>query len=309
MVKGESVTAEMPRAPHWVNRAADLRPRTVRDRVRHVALDVLSLGARLASERKSPAPHVQIVALHHVFPDEGSAFCRLLSRLQETYRFIGYDEAVDRILSGDIDDAYLTFSFDDGLKCCRTAAEIMGRFGARGCFFICPPVIGETDHNTICRFCHERLRLPPVEFMTWDDLDWLRSNGHDIGGHTMGHVDLATVSQMEAQDEISKSYDVLSRRLGSVEHFAWPYGRFHHIRPEVVPIVFDCGYRSCASVERGSHAGDGSTPSRQVCLKRDTIEVRWPLSHILYFLDQSARRPLKPKDSWPSEWLAMRSHE
>ncbi|MCA9267353.1 MAG: polysaccharide deacetylase family protein [Planctomycetales bacterium] len=251
---------------------------------------------------RQSAPRVHILVMHHVFPDERENFRTLLQSLSRRYRFISYGQAVERILAGQVDDEYLTLSFDDGLKCCVDAAEIMQEFGATGCFFVCPPLIGETNSAAIGRFCQERLRLPPVQFMTWDDVERLRNHGHEIGGHTMGHVDLGRVPVSQAMHEIGRSYDQLLRRVGEAKHFAWPYGRFHHICPEAASHVFDVGYISCASAERGAHAGGPSVAPRQVCLRRDTIEARWPLSHIQYFLGRSACNALQSKDTWPAEW-------
>lgn len=274
----------------WVERSAGLRPTRARDVVRGVALDVLSMGSRWTS-RQCQRPRVQILLLHHVFGDEENSFRCLLETLQTRFRFITYGEAVDRIVHGTVDDAYLTFSFDDGLKCCRRAAEIMNEFGAKGCFFLCPPIIGETNYETVGRFCRERLWIPPVEFMTWDDVEWLQDNGNEIGGHSMQHLDLGQIPITQAQEEIAESFDVLTHRLGSVDHFAWPYGRSRHIRPELISYVFDAGYRSCASGERGCHVPrGGSINHRGVVLRRDTIVSGWPVTHIQYFLDRSARR-------------------
>ncbi len=294
--------------PDVVSRTSDLHRRTARDIVRHLALDALSWREWLpGTNLYSGSAHVQFLLLHHVFDDEAAAFGEMLRRLQNNYQFISYSDAVDRILMDRIDGAYLAISFDDGLKCCRRAAEIMADYGATACFFVCPPIIGETNRVEIARFCHDRLRHPITDFLSWDDIEHLLNAGNEVGGHTLDHVNLAAHPIGQAHEEIRGSYEMLTARIGSVRHFAWPYGQFSDISAKSVRTVFAAGYQSCASGARGCHgptAGDGGphqvlAPER-LCIYRQSVVAGWPHRHVRYFLRRAARRPLTVDETWPS---------
>jgi peptidoglycan/xylan/chitin deacetylase (PgdA/CDA1 family) len=264
-------------------------------------LSALSPDGRRAA-RLLAEPRVHFVVLHHVFPDEEPRFRALLADLQRTHRFIGYSEAVQRVASGNVDAPYLAFSFDDGLKNCLHAASVLEDYGARSCFFVCPGILGETRSDVVDDFCRQRLHVPPLEMMGWADAEHLLSRGHEIGGHTVTHRDLAHLSPAEVQEEVAGSFDALHARLGEVAHFAWPYGRFPTFTPEAAACVYDSGYRSCASALRGCHVADGNAGEAQPCLRRENIEALWPLGHTKYLLARSVRLRRIAGDSWPAGW-------
>ncbi|MEO7653206.1 MAG: hypothetical protein ABIZ80_22335, partial [Bryobacteraceae bacterium] len=146
---------------------------------RRLALDVL---ARVdgASGRQSEAlarHRVHLVYMHALEAREEMPFRVLLSALSKKHRFISHSEAVVRVLSGSIDAPYVSFSFDDGLKSCLRAARILDEFSAPACFYVCPPMIGETDRGAIEKYCTRNLRIPPADFMNWNEICELLRRG------------------------------------------------------------------------------------------------------------------------------------
>jgi hypothetical protein len=281
--------------------------RSLRRFARHTAVDALAAwNEQFGREAKLGMRRVHILLLHHVTGEEVAHFRRLLQSLAREYQFIGYSEAVTRIVENRIDRTYLAFSFDDGLKNGLRAASLLADVGARACYFVCPSIIGERDASTIACFCRERLRHPPEDFLDWRDIEQLMAGGHEIGGHTMRHSMLSRIGGLEARDEIYETYAVLRTHVGSVQHFAWPYGRFADVTRDVVQTVFDAGFRSCASGERGCHgpilskAADSSFCPEHLCLRRESIVAGWPVPHVRYFLSRAARRPLAIDDTWPA---------
>lgn len=293
----------------WVTRLADLRPTTSRDFVRNIALDGISFfDSCFGQSLKKSSPRVQFLILHHVFNEEVVAFRKLLARLQQDYQFISYSDAVARTLDGRVDRPYLAFSFDDGQKCSLQAAEVLEEFGASACFFVCPPVIGETNRSVIETFCRTQLWHAPVEFMDWHDVQQLQDRGHEIGGHTMNHVNLSAATPAQVCDEVGQSFEALAKEAGAPAHFSWPYGHFRDFTKQAADAVFQSGYRSCASAERGSHAaGKSVADASQLCLYRDSIVASWPIAHVLYFLRRAARRPIFNEQTWPDEIAPTRS--
>ena len=279
-----------------------------RQLARHMAISALGGIAQLSGQVNFALrrPRVHILLLHHVFTDEEGRFRALLRRLSRKHAFISYSQAIARIHTNQIDRPYITWTFDDGFKNCMRAAEIMSEFGARGCFFICPSIIGERDPRKIEAFCRERLLLPgmPVEFMDWSDLEQLRDHGHDIGGHTMTHANLGRIPHAQAVEEIHASYEALGARLGEVRHFAWTFGQFEDCSTEAVRSIFEAGYRSCASGVRGCHIASGTTPHGPVCIRREHILAAAPMSHATYFIARSSRTRAISNHGWPPGWEA-----
>lgn len=271
--------------------------------VRHLALSSLAsvyqLSGRLSSLDRN---RVQFLYLHHIFEDEEAGFRRVLQYLNRRHALIGYSEAVERVWSGEIDRPYICFSFDDGLKNCLSAARILDEFGVPGCFFICPAMVGETDSQKLREFCVRKLTLPPTELLTWDDAETLLANGHEIGSHTMSHHVLSRITSEQAQDEIASSHEVLTRRLGSVKHFAWPEGLYSCFTATAARTVFQAGFQSCASAERGCHVNKVETVRSDLCIRRDYIGAKWPLSHIAYFLMANSQFASAKSNQWPTGW-------
>lgn len=270
------------------------RTPTFRDRSRIIALDSLSflfkVGGR--TEELLKKPRVQFLYIHHIFKDEEIYLRKLLEGLSRNHFFISYSEAVSRIISGDIDKPYIAISSDDGLKNNRSAAAIMSEYGISACFFICPPMIGEKNFDKIKEFSNARLHLPPVEFMDWNDVDALLQEGHEIGGHTMSHSNMSTCSVEELEIEIAGCFDEIQKRCGKADHFAFPYGRFHHFNQAARSLVFSSGFSSCASAERGCHISQTGEPinKEDLFLRRDHIILSWPLEHIYFFMARNAQK-------------------
>lgn len=279
------------RTQSMVSLRSELYPPTIRRHIRSLVIDVLA-RIRSCSKKDRSSHRVDILLLHSVFPDEVNGFRSLVSELYKSHKFISYNEAVTRITSDRIDGKYLAFSFDDGLKNCLEAASILEEFGARSCFFVCPDIVGVQSEEQIHRFCRDRLRHGPVEFMNWQDLALLRDKGHEIGGHTIGHIDVAKLPIENVRANLAECRRAIQGKLGSCEHFAWPFGRFRNFTEEAVQAVFEVGFSSCASGERGTHRPlePGNSADVKIVLRRQSIEANWRQSHVDFFLDGSKQQ-------------------
>ncbi|MFM7852402.1 MAG: hypothetical protein ACKO96_10920, partial [Flammeovirgaceae bacterium] len=122
-------------------------------------------------------PRVQFLLFHHVFKDEEANFRELLTLLQKHFQFISYSDAIQKILNREIDKPYLVLSSDDGFKSNLAAATILQEFGFSACFFVNPSIVGETDKKKISEYCDAVLNFPPVEFLTWNDIDTMLKMG------------------------------------------------------------------------------------------------------------------------------------
>lgn len=240
-------------------------------------------------------PRVHMLYSHGLKANDVESFRSLLSWLADTHTIVSYSKAVDRIREGRIDQPYVAFSFDDGDESCIRAATILREFDANACFFVCPQLIDEGHASASTpRGTTERL-------MGWNDLELLLDDGHEIGSHTMTHSNLADASSDRAQYEVAGSFDRLVRRLGDVRHFAWPFGTFDHVSPEVIRLVFSAGYQTCASAVRGSHS-EPVDDHTALCIRREHIGFDWPLRHIRYFMARSAAQAGISSNAYPNGW-------
>ncbi|NBP06555.1 MAG: polysaccharide deacetylase family protein [Bacteroidetes bacterium] len=199
----------------------------VRKSIRYLALEFLSRWQRVINYNTPfHTPRIQFLYVHHVFKDEEIAFRKLLNFLQREHTFISYSEAVLRIKTGNIDKPYISISSDDGFKNNLNAARICNELGISACFFINPGLINENNYHKIKQHCNNKLQFLPVEFLTWDDVGTLKSNGHEIGSHTMFHDNVTHMSIEKFRIDCNQSRSLLMKHCGSADHFSFPYGRY-----------------------------------------------------------------------------------
>jgi peptidoglycan/xylan/chitin deacetylase (PgdA/CDA1 family) len=278
-----------------------LQPRSVRSALRYAALSALDLKGRLLSGNDAAlrVPRVQMLFLHHIFEDEMEPFDRLLRELAQTHVFVSHSEAVRRILAGEHTEPCISFSSDDGLKNNLHAAEILERYGATACFYINPNSIGLSEPQQVAAFCRTRLEFPPAEFLDWNDVNALQARGHEIGAHTMDHINVAQTPIEAFREDLGLSRQVLLERCGVARHFAYPYGRYFHFSAAAMAEVFQAGFESCASAERGCHTSEAPVVRDRLLLRRDQIVAGWPLAHNMYFIRRHARLRHLASDEWP----------
>jgi len=273
----------------------------IRSYLRSLVLNVLSTKTKwLGTEQYLSVPRVQFLYIHHAFADELKQLDSLMKLLSKQHTFISHSEAVDRILSNSIDKPYISLSTDDGFKNNMAAAQILNNYGAKACFFINPGLIDEHDYEIIKTHCKVKLHLPPVAFLTWEEVRELQAQGHEIGGHTMYHDNIASMSAEAIDEDMKLSFEVLGKHCGTIKHFAFPYGRFSHFSNIGKASVFKNGYSICSSAERGCHINSTTLlKNTDLCIRRDHVILDWPLNHILYFLVNNVKKRKEENNYFP----------
>ena len=97
------------------------------------------------------------------------------------------------------------------------------------------------SHRVTATFYVNSNRVGTSGFMSWAQLEALQTEGHEIGGHTLDHVDLTEQTLDEVRRQVADDRAALLSRGFAVRSFAYPYGE-HDERAR--SIVRDCGYAS-----------------------------------------------------------------
>jgi peptidoglycan/xylan/chitin deacetylase (PgdA/CDA1 family) len=274
---------------------------SLRSIIRHTVLNTISTISSFRNTRKIlQIPRIQFLYIHHIFKDEEENLVQLLNFLKRDHIFISYSDAILKIINNEIDAPYICLSSDDGFKNNLSAARIFKQFGISACFFINPEFTKHaSSFEKSKEFCQNKLNLPPVEFMNWNDIQTLINLGHEIGLHTLSHDNVATLTDSDFENDCLKSQQIMQKTNINVKHFAWPYGRFFHFGESKKNIVFNLGFKSCASAERGCHTNLNTDNYQDLIIRRDHIVLDWPLRHIEFFLIQNARKMHKINNFFP----------
>ena len=222
---------------------------------------------------------------HHVFDDERDGFARQLSFMAANGDFIGLDEAVAMLASGEpINGRYFCITFDDGFKNWITnAAPILADHKAKAAFFVVTGFIGsnvDEDREKLLGFYESGNLL--MEFLDWDDCRALGEAGHIVGSHTQNHVHLADLDEAGAWAEMKGSKETIEAELGrACEHFCCPFGRENiDFLPNRDPdMARRVGYQSFLTTRRGRN-GPGASP---MSISRDHLLAGWGDYQLKYF--------------------------
>jgi peptidoglycan/xylan/chitin deacetylase (PgdA/CDA1 family) len=145
----------------------------------------------------------------------------------------------------------VAITFDDGYEDNHSRAlPILKKFGAPATFFITAGFV-ERDPAVIRRFAQLLgCTADDVVPLDWTQVRELRASGMDIGSHTYSHSNLVRLSRSEVEDELRRSQDLLSDRLGySIDLFAYPFGKPGvHFTSTTSDVVRTMGYRLAAAV-------------------------------------------------------------
>jgi peptidoglycan/xylan/chitin deacetylase (PgdA/CDA1 family) len=117
----------------------------------------------------------------------------------------------------------VTFTFDDGNADQIAAAAKLKSSGMAGTFFVTTGFLNGTN------------------YMTPAQVQALQADGHEIGGHTVTHADLAAVGPDELKRQICDGRATLVGLGLTVTNFAYP---FASTSPDAEAAVAACGFNS-----------------------------------------------------------------
>jgi peptidoglycan/xylan/chitin deacetylase (PgdA/CDA1 family) len=141
----------------------------------------------------------------------------------------------------------VSLTFDDGRAAAYPARSILASHGMRGTFYLNSAYVGSDSY-----------------YMTWAQIDGLAADGNEIGGHTLHHTNLTSVSAAQAKTEVCDDRAALNARGHSATSFAYPEIAYN---ATVQQIVRDCGYTS-------ARGGDDRYPPAESLPPADPFGIR-----------------------------------
>jgi len=176
-----------------------------------------------------------------VDPRTFEGYCRFFQRY---FRVVPLPELVAGLEAGRTPRRELAITFDDGYRDnYENVMPILEKLSLPATFFIVSQWIG-TD---VVPFWDRHLGVQHP-WMTWDHVKTLKHKGFDIGSHTRTHVNLGTISERVAREEVAGARADLEAALGArVESFAYPFGGQDNITDANRAVVKAAGFRCCCS--------------------------------------------------------------
>lgn len=132
----------------------------------------------------------------------------------------------------------------------------------------------------------------PTRAMSWDQARELLADGIELGGHTVSHPILSTLSAAEQEDEIRGCRDRIAEKTGCAPTtFAYPNGSPRDFNNDTKAALSRSGFTTCCSMIRGANRpGGDALELRRIGVGHDPgflLEAR-----LAGLFDQNVRRRL-----------------
>jgi peptidoglycan/xylan/chitin deacetylase (PgdA/CDA1 family) len=132
----------------------------------------------------------------------------------EGYQSIGLTEMLAMQSCGQDTSNKVVITFDDGYRDVYTeASAVMKQCGFTATLFLATDRIRNTP-----------TRYEGVDYLTWNDVRELHSQGFQIGSHTVTHPDLRSLEPEQIDYELGYSKEVIEQELGeAIDAFSYPF--------------------------------------------------------------------------------------
>lgn len=180
-------------------------------------------------------------------------FDRQMTLIKRHYQVV----RADQIVRGEVDRSgnrpIVAVTFDDGyLDNYANARPILNKHGVPATFFVSTGIV-DTDRE----FQHDiDKNVRGLPNMSWDQIRELHADGHEIGAHTVNHVNIARVDATTAEQELREALDRVRREIGVQDvAYAYCFGKRADITPERRDLARRLGYSACYAAYGGTNAG------------------------------------------------------
>ncbi|HYO41168.1 MAG TPA: polysaccharide deacetylase family protein [Nocardioidaceae bacterium] len=152
----------------------------------------------------------------------------------------------------------VTFTFDDTFSDQAAALEVLDRYDMNATLYVNSPRIDSSSN-----------------FLTRTLLKRYEARGFEVGGHTLGHIDLATAPKDEVRRQVCDDRADLIAMGFRVTSFAYPLGS---VDADAVRTARECGYNSARALPglRSPGYGCSRCPSAESLPPLDRWRIRTP---------------------------------
>jgi peptidoglycan/xylan/chitin deacetylase (PgdA/CDA1 family) len=127
----------------------------------------------------------------------------------------------------------VSLTFDDGDADNFAVGATLKEYGLRATWYIPSGLVGEPN------------------YMTWAQLEDLRGDGNEIGGHGLDHMNLAKLNADELRHQVCDDRQNLSQHGFTPVSFAFPFGGYSD---DAKAMVRECGYDDARTISSGPEA-------------------------------------------------------
>jgi peptidoglycan/xylan/chitin deacetylase (PgdA/CDA1 family) len=135
----------------------------------------------------------------------------------------------------------VSLTFDDGDADNFASAAVLAQYGLNATWYIPSGLVGTPG------------------YMTWPELEALRADGHEIGGHSLQHINIDGLDAQELRRQVCDDRRTLQDRGFEPVSFAYPYGGYDDAAKAMVQ---ECGYLSARAIGAGPEAVPAADPFR-----------------------------------------------
>src|SRR5687767_9080135 len=153
----------------------------------------------------------------------------------------------------------VSLTFDDGQASQYSVKAPLAGHGMKATFYLNSAKVETSDY-----------------YMTWSQVGELAAAGNEIGGHSLTHQDLTTLTDAQKRVEVCDDRQNLIARGFAAKSFAYPYGAYD---PSVEAVVRDCGYlsaRRVGGIVSPNWCPQCGTPRAESIPPANAYEVRTP---------------------------------
>ncbi len=196
-------------------------------------------------------PLRRIISLHDIPPDHHDAFRAKMLWLSEWAHVVSLADLFN--MRGLVTDRInVALTFDDGFKeYAGVVASTLRGLHVPATFFVPSGAIGLTDGAAL-RFARERLKRTrgTFAFMSKDEVvELARDPLFSIGGHSMHHADLRTLTAERLDEEIAGDKIALETLTGtSARFFAYSFGGLANVSMKSMRAVERAGYEAAFTI-------------------------------------------------------------
>ncbi len=162
--------------------------------------------------------------------------------IENGYYIVSLDELADSIKDNCIRRNTICITFDDGFKDnMEHAFPILFKYGIKFTVFVAPAFLDG--------YIKRRYEWVYLDFLDWNDVNYLLNKGGDIGCHSMNHEDLTILNNDQLHDEVILAKEKLQEKTGKViNNFSYPYGRINN---SSMRFLANSGFKTACSTKIG----------------------------------------------------------